>query len=271
LEQELDSADFDTDKFDGLMSSMMQGMRPAAEAVEAMQAPVTVESMCSELIPELWPGDETRELARANAETDGMLVIMTPKLFKDDLKVAGMFVDSWKKSAGDPKARRKAVWAIDKLMNTEAAMKLVADIENEVGNHEACKAIYAGQERLHADITVPVARGLIDEEIADTRHHLRQVLRHKQRGNHKAKQAAAQEAMQIINRVANIATVFASPEQSKILGEMVMKDSAFKAALATGMPSDPAGIEQVCETVKTQIQDCMRKAQDEMVPPSREV
>ena len=165
---------------------MMQGMQPAAEeeeAVEAKQAPLTVEATCSERIPELWPGDDTREITRANGTSDGKLVIITPKLFKDDMKVAGMFVNSWKKSAGDPKGRGKAVWAIDKFMDTESAMKLVADLENDGGNYERCKAIYALQERIHADITVPVARGLIDEEIADAKAAVRQVLRHKQRRN----------------------------------------------------------------------------------------
>lgn len=242
---------------------MIEGMQPVADEK------LTVESLCSERIPELWPGDDTRELTRATHETEKRLMIITPKLFKEDLKVAGMFVESWKKAAGDPKQRSKAVWAIDKLMDTESAMKLVADIENERGNHEACKAIYALAARLHSDITEPVGQGLIDEEIADIRQHLRQVLRHKQRGNRQAKDAAAQEAMKIVKRVAGISEAFGSKEQTKELMELTVKKSAFMSAVATTLPSDPAGIEAVCENAKRDFQESMRKTEDEAVPPSR--
>lgn len=225
--------DFDSDKFDDLMSSMMAGMKTAVEeeaADEAEAAILTPEVVSEKHIPRLWPGDETRELARANRETDGVLVIITPKSLKDDMKVGAMFAQA-AQNPDDARARQKAVWAIDKLMDIETSMKLVAGIETEFGRFDKSEEILEVQDRIHVDITLPVARRLIDEEVRDIRHHLQQHLKHKKNGNFKEGQAAAQQAMKIVSRVAKIATAFATPEQTKELGDMIMQKSAFMSAV----------------------------------------
>lgn len=239
-------AGFDTDKFDALMASMIAGMQAAVdeeEAAEAEQAPLTVETACLQSIPRLFPGDERDELARAHKE-DGTLVIITPKSLKENLRVAEMFVQaSASKKPGDTDAKRKAVWAIDKLMDCETALKLVATGDREgVAEKEAVLAL---QERLHSDITVPVARGLIDDEIRDFRQHLHQHLKYKMEGNGPAADSVAHSAMQIMMRVSEIVQAFGSKEQFEALVELMMKKSAFISAIATLPGSSASAAERV--------------------------
>ena len=243
----LDLGEFDTDKFDDLMAGMMAGMETALDEEEE-QATLTVDAVCSHHIPKLWPGDQWREIARGNRPADkagepNKLVIVTPKSMMDDLKVAEMFVESWKKGGGDPDARVKAVWAIDKFMNVEAEMKVMWEVQLDLGNHVASEAIKVLQERIHSDLTTSVARALIDEEVRDIRMHLHQHLKHKKNGNQKAGDAAAASAMEIIQRVANIALAFGTKDQSRQLVEMIMKKSAFRSAVA----AVPGAAESLCK------------------------
>lgn len=230
--QEPELAGFDTDKFDSLMASMIAGMQAAVdeeEAAEAERAPLTVESVCLHSIPKVFAGDESDELTRAHRESDGTLVIITPKRLKDDLQVAWRFVQA-SKSPGDPTAKRKVAWALDKLMDCETAMKLVAT--TDIPGVDS-KAVLALQERIHSDITTPVARGLIDEEVRDIRFHLHQHLKYKKEGNGPASDSAGQSAMNYISRVSKIALAFGSKEQSEQLMELITKKSAFMSAVST--------------------------------------
>ena len=77
-------------------------------------------------------------------------------------------------------------------------------IETEFGRFDKSEEILEVQDRIHVDITLPVARRLIDEETRDIRHHLQQHLNHKKNGYFKEGQVAAQQAMQIVSRVTKI-------------------------------------------------------------------
>jgi hypothetical protein len=235
----------DDAEYESLMSRMMAGMQASVEeeeAAESEQAPLTVESVCTTEIPKLWPVDETKVLA-SGVKSDGVVVRVTPKFLIESLRVVAMFVGGSSppeegSSARLPSSRRKVVWALDKLMDTETAINLVAD--TPPGGNPQKEAIVKLAKSIHSEITTPVARRLIDEEIQDMRQRLRLHMKFKAEGRQQSSEEHAHAACEIIRRVSNIAVKFGSDKQVEALKMMVMDSSAFITAIRTLPPSGAA-------------------------------